>query len=698
MTVALVVCAALEVVAGDRALCRVESDASPMSRHAADLFRRHVVWMTGVALPERGPAVAVRFERSAYAGYRIKTSGLGLVIEGDDLVRAAYDILEGWGCRFDRAPPAIPKRTRLALDPRAAPRARTLYLEGGAFDEAVPGHGLAVRGLTRYDEKQAAAVRRRGYAVRVASDTFDDFLSPKRFEEHPEWFALRRGKRVPRGNFALREAGARAAYLDALGTWLEAHPDVTCVGIWPEVTTVWDERALELGAPESYALLWREAARRFPTRRFEILATGLTLSPPRDGAVPPNVEVRLRPGRDASGLQPLAGQDVEAVVNAWRARGARLLLEIDAAPTTWCGLSWPCHDALRGNAKLFDHAVLVRGDHNLARLWRAPDEAVELGPRLARLLERAERVRSWGAPADAADLFTSEDDGPGYHVGATERALRRAGDAAAPAEERRKAARAMYLAYRDVLATLPQAARYRRYRERAIHAAFAELLPDGVSFKVGPATVRESLARVDVETDRLALRIDRATATVVAARRRIGREWSPWLGGDAGALFTLATLAKTGVRVDGDVTVSSPETGVVHIAMKGRFGASGPTWTNRLAFRNGSGAIRQTATTVAHGGVVLGCRFSTGSFTHWVCPPHAAEGSLVQTPVFLLPPATLLYLRRGERGLGLALRLPRGGRVQLTPRTDGAVFYTTSRQRNVVVEWILFERAAELGR
>ena len=41
---------------------------------------------------------------------------------------------------------------------------------------------------------------------------------------------------------------------------------------------MWDEAALALGAPESYALLWREAAARFPGRRFEILATGLHLT------------------------------------------------------------------------------------------------------------------------------------------------------------------------------------------------------------------------------------------------------------------------------------------------------------------------------------------------------------------------------------------------------------------------------------
>ncbi len=694
----------MDIVAGGAARVRVETDGSMSARFAADVVRRHVVLMTGVALPEGGEGAALRFESSDAAGYEIK----GTLVRGRDLARAAFDILESWGLR--PPDPLIPKHETLAIEPRSWKPARTLYVE--AFDASIPAQGSAVRGLDRY--KPDPLVHDLGYEVRVSSTSFDDFLPTTLFEAHPDWFAKRGGVRGPRGNFALLNAEARAAYLDRLGAWLDAHPEVDCVGIWPEVTTVWDEDALALGAAESYALLWREAAARFPARRFEILATGLTLRPPSDGVVPGNVEVRLRPGADASGLQGIVGQPIEQVVRAWEARGARVVLEIDAKRDSFLGMPWPCHGAIREDARRFQAAVLRGGGHLEARIWRDPEAAVELPPLLARAVERARAVRSSGDPRDAADLFLEEEFGLGFRIGAVERLFRLAADESGDAEGRRLAASDLLLAYHAVRRDLApaDAASYDRHRGRAFAALLATLLPEGVEHAVGPARVRETFDRVVVETDRLLLGIERRTASVTSLKRKLARDWSTDLAGEGGTCFAVVGLGEKTDRVEGDVAVEAAE-GRVRIELTGLLRPAGPRW--RSALEISGTQVRQSAAIDVPEGIASGCAWTGQVFDRWVCPPYATEGSTEgegealgryarprrgEPPRGLaLPAGTLLYCRSGERGVGLAARLPEGGLVSV-----GAAEATTTLVAanpagpSIRIDWIVFTDLGELGK
>jgi hypothetical protein len=697
---ALLLAASLDLVVAGESRVHLETDATPAARFAADLLKRHVVLMAGTALPEQGGGAVLRFERTAAPGYAIGIGASGAVVRGGDLVRAAFDILESWGCRFDGDEPVVPRRKDLRLEARAWRPERALFVE--AFDPSIPAQGIAVRGLTRYRAEEFRRARELGYRVRVASTSFDDFLPPELFSKHPEWFASRQGKREARGNFALQDGGARAAYLDRLGEWLRAHPDVDCVGIWPEVTTVWDEEALARGAPQSYALLWREAAARFPDRRFEILATGLTLKPPA-GKVPGNIDVRLRAGRDASGLQGVAGQALEEVVRAWEVRGARVLLEIDAAPEAWCGMPWPCHTAIQANARRFAAAVLRGGSHAHARIWRDPDAPLPAAE--ADLLRRAREVRSWGHPAAAADLFFDERYGIAFRIGAVERLYRVAANEERNLEERRSAATDAYLGYRAILAQLerPESETYRRYRARDYRRLLEGLLPGGaVEHQVGPARVREGLDSVEIETDRLRLGIDRRTATVVSLQCKVGKEWSADLAGGAGRYFAVVALAAKTERTEGEVWISSPATGRVHVDLEGRLNRGGPRWSSTLSFSNASGLVRQVGSVATPGGIVAGCRWTGPVFDRWVCPPYATEGRLgdpAHPPPrgFRMVPGTLLYCRDGERGAGLALRLPRGGVVSLAQR-EATTLAATGRGRRIEVDWIVFTHLAELAK
>jgi len=698
----------LAIVQDGQARVRVETDGSGPARFAADLVKRNVVLLAGVALPEGGTGPALAFRIDERPGYRIEVGEGGAVVHGADPVRAAYDLLEAWGCRFDGKEPEIPRRTDLAVRARAWRPERELWIEASRFAPWLPLSGVAFPDLASYDPALAATAASVGYGVRVASDTFDDFLPPARFEQHPEWFALRQGERTARGNFALTCDAARAAYLDAVGAWLEAHPEVTVLGLWPEVTTVWCEESAALGHAEAYALLWREAAARFPERRFEILATGLTLRPP-GGAVPANVEVRLRPGRDASALQGVVGQEIETIVRAWEARGAKVVLEIDPAPESWCGMPWPIHEAVRADARRFRAAVLRGEDALVAAIWRSPDRPPPVPPPLAALLARARGVHSWGHPRDAADLFLDDTFPDAYRIACVERLLRLAEDAASGEEERRSAAADAYLGYRDVLERLPpeRAAAYRRYRERDQRRVMEELLPEGVARRVGPAAVRETFDRIEIETDRLALVVDRDKASVVSVRRRLAQGWSDDLAGGQGRYFAAVALGATGDRSGGGVRLSAPGATTLRIDLEGSAsGTATPTWSTTIELHGGSSLVHQVARASVPGGVAAGCRWAGGAgFDHWVCPSYATEGEVGASvaagrpgPVFQLVPETLFYCRRGETGPGLAARLPRGGVVSLTATEDGAQLVATTPGSELKIEWVLFTDTGELGK
>jgi hypothetical protein len=526
-----------------------------------------------------------------------------------------------------------------------------------------------------------------GLRVRVASTSFDDFLPTALFEAHPGWFAERGSGREPRGNFCLSCAEARAACLDAVGAWLDAHPEAEALGLWPEVTEAWCAcpDCSAAGRPASYAGLWREAAARFPARRIEILATASTLHPP-EGAVPANVDVRLRPGRDGCGLHgacdPACPRNLDAVVRAWEARGARPLIEIDAAPDSWCGMPWPCEEAVRADSFRFSALVLRRPTPALARLWRMPrDVAVPM-------------QHSSGDPRDAADFDFPESEPLAFRIMANERAFRAAVDPAREAGFRREQATQAWTGFH----ALPET--YRRHREADFRRMAEALFPDGIVRTVGPATVRETPSRVVVETGLLRLGIDVRTAAVTSLERKGAKEWGPDLAGGDGAFFSVVAVEGRVEREAGSVVVSSPEPGRVRIELSGRLSRGGPRWRSTLETGSASPVVSQAAALEGEGAMAVGCRWRAGLFDRWICPAHAAEGALTgrEAPVALwLPPGSLLCCRAGDTGPGLAMRLPEGGRVSLADGARPSVA-AVSRGRELRADWILFETAAELGR
>ncbi|MHC4448760.1 MAG: DUF4838 domain-containing protein [Planctomycetota bacterium] len=699
MSFATLLLAAITIVDEGRPQVRLEHDGTAAAAAAAEILQRHVVLIAKTALPQQGDIPALRFESAPFDGYRIESREKGVVVSGRFAVLAVYDLLRGWGCRFDSDAPHLPQLPTLSIKPREWRNSRPLYVETDRLDLAMAATGISVRGLHRAGTAMHARAKEYGYRIRVASTSFDDFLPVELFEKHREFFALRRGARHPRGNFALTNADARRAYLDRVETWLDEHPEVDCLGLWPRVTTVWCEESKAHGHAESYALLWREAAKRFPKSRFEILATGLTLKPPA-GKVPRNIEVRLRPGRDASALQGVAVQAIEAVVRAWEVRGAKVLLEIDGAPESWCGLPWPNHDAVRADATRAWGAVLVHPDRTRAMLWHDPRARVTIDEELAGLLGHARVVRSWGDPADAARLWPEPGPSLGARAGEVERLRERAMRPEQSETARREDATRAWFQFGALAHDLGR--RYRRQMEQRMRTMLKEVLPEGAEAKVGPATVRETIDRVEVETAQLRLIVERHTATVVGLHRRHGTGWSGDLLGKGGRGFAVVALAQKSARTAGEVRVRAGKRGEARVELAGLIHAGGARWKASLLLDGSSARVRQEASVDAAGGIAVGFRFEKGTWDEWVCPSYAREGKFTHPATsrqasFRIVPDELLYVAKAPRGFGVALQLPHGGVASIVDGED-ATLLTTSIGRRIVIDWIVFAGTGELGK
>ena len=703
-TLALVLSAALAIVTDGKPNVRLEHDGSPQAQAAAELIQRHVVRIARTALPDQGTAAAVRFESSTFEGYRRRTVDGDLVIDGRYPLLAAYDILRDWGCRFDSDEPFVPQAATLTIAPKTWKHDRPLVLEAHRFDPAYPATGLSIRGIDNYKPEATDPP----YELRVISTTFDDFLPVELFEQHPAYFAFRNGKRAARGNFALTNADARKEYIRRVREWLAAHPHVDVLGIWPEQTIVWCEESLAVGANHAYALLWREVAAALPDRRFEILASGPTLRPPQAG-VPDNVEVRLVTTSlpDLNLLRPIASQPLNDVARAWEVRGAKVLLEIDGAPRRWCGLPWPCHEAVRGDARRFAGAILVHPRRDLAEIWHRPDARVAVNEEMAALIERARTVRSGGDPKDAALLWPAvegvDPTSLGARMGAVERDLARARNATLPEAERRQALNAGWFGFRALVHDLgdEHGSTYRGLRLRDFREGFRLLLPQGATTRIGGAQVSETPDVVDIETAQLKLGIDQRTGLVTRVQRKVATGWGENLAGEDGRMFAVVALGSRIDRRAGWVRVRAGEDGGVRIELGGRLHRGGPRWSSVLTLDGSSARIGQTATVAATGGIAVGCQFGTQAFDEWVCPSYAREGRFEQPTKarqasFRLVPGAVLYARKAPRGTGLALRLPGGGVGAVVDGEQGTIISTSSGAR-LAVEWIVFNSNHELA-
>ena len=62
-----------------------------------------------------------------------------------------------------------------------------------------------------------------------------------------------------------------------------------------------------------------------------------------------------------------------------------------------------------------------------------------------------------------------------------------------------------------------------------------------------------------------------------------------------------------------------------------------------------------------------------------------------------MPSGTLLYCRQGERGPGLAVRVPRTAVVSVIDG-DAPTLVATGRGKKLVLDWFVFTDPGELGK
>ena len=259
-------------------------------RFAAGELRKYVERLSGAVLgeapsPEAPRSIRFRLRSGGetggpprspgYDGYGIIVAPLAIVVAADEprgAVYAAYDILERLGCRW-----FYPEQD--PGDPEVVPRKEVLALPAGSWSVASPirhrlcngsawffrldlaaagrqldwamknrfnGMGWQAENATglaeQYERMRAAGLidelERRGMILHGPGHAFDRCLPHEEFfEEHPEWFGLREGKRVPQtvfgAQFCWSNAEARRVFVSRARAFALACPAIRILYLAP---------------------------------------------------------------------------------------------------------------------------------------------------------------------------------------------------------------------------------------------------------------------------------------------------------------------------------------------------------------------------------------------------------------------------------------------------------------------------------
>jgi len=261
---------------------------------AAEELARYVSAMSGAALPihtttigaaqpdvsnERSIVIGLRRDLSkelldtlppateGHDGYAISVAaGDGrsgsVVIAGDNergVVYGIYDLLERLGCRWFY--PALD-----ANDPEVVPKVKSLALVVGRSSTASPFRirrfewsssagkkdpqqwkrivGWAMK--CRYnvigwdvleETDNVAEAQRRGMILATGEHGFDRFLKTEDyFADHPEWFGMQNGKRVPQAfggsQFCWSNEEARQTFADNVERFVHEHPEIGLLSLY----------------------------------------------------------------------------------------------------------------------------------------------------------------------------------------------------------------------------------------------------------------------------------------------------------------------------------------------------------------------------------------------------------------------------------------------------------------------------------
>lgn len=265
-------------------------DSDPAVQFAAQELVKYCEQMIGVRLPIVASAsgddcilLGLRKDlsgekdllaaKAGFDGYSLRIAEHRIVIAGDNprgVVYGAYDLLERMGCRWcypeqdSKDPPVVPRINVLKLEPASVSVASPLAVRicngdawffemnmdaaGKQLDWAMKNRYNAMGWqseskhtlVEQYEGLGKAglldALHRRGMMLHGPAHSFDHFLrADDHMKDHPEWFGLRDGKRVPQtfvgAQFCWSNAEARAQFIENVIKFVQACPrlDMLCL-------------------------------------------------------------------------------------------------------------------------------------------------------------------------------------------------------------------------------------------------------------------------------------------------------------------------------------------------------------------------------------------------------------------------------------------------------------------------------------
>jgi len=327
----------------------VRSAKTPAVAFAAGELAKYVAEISGATLStdsaaRPGPRIVIGLRKDLSAadrallpkpakgadGYAVaivaKTGGFPRIVLGGDnprgVVYGVYDLLERLGCRFVH--PALDPN-----DPEIVPRTRDLTLAAGKWSVASPFKYRALAWFewrsvppaelattpeqltaqidwamkSRYNVFESAAIelspqhplaralrvaKQRGMLLQAPGHNFDRFLpnDPKTLAEHPDWFGLRKGKRVGHAlygaQFCWTNQQAQKQFTDAVVAFVRERPDLDIL-----------ELSVLDGGPHVPPCGCEQCAKRNPTDNLIELMNGVVA---RLAKTAPNVVVEMLGG------------------------------------------------------------------------------------------------------------------------------------------------------------------------------------------------------------------------------------------------------------------------------------------------------------------------------------------------------------------------------------------------------------------
>lgn len=282
----------VELVSDGRSEWRLQnvSPDSPVCAFAVGELLKYVAQISGCELRmfhqgASSPVIAVGLRRdmspeatdllphpiTGHDGYSLRVSPYGIIVAGDNergVVYGVYDLLEQIGCRwfYPQLDPldaeVVPRMTRITLplvSKSVASPMRLRICNASSFffdirpdmmvkqlDAAMKAryngmgwqcdHKTYVGEQYREMEKSGviAEMKRRGMFLHGPAHSFPHFLRNEYFEEHPEWFGMRDGRRVKQeiggAQFCWSNSEARRRFVDNAEQFVTESPglDIFC--------------------------------------------------------------------------------------------------------------------------------------------------------------------------------------------------------------------------------------------------------------------------------------------------------------------------------------------------------------------------------------------------------------------------------------------------------------------------------------